>query len=425
MRNILAVIIGVMTVISALGCDNLYNDITGELNANYFHGTRQFIASDGAASDIFGRSVAISADGSTMVLGSPYAAVSGKSQQGSAYVFRWNGSSWVEMKLAASDGEANDNFGGDVAVSADGNTVVMGATGDDSGKGSAYVFRWNGSSWMQKKLTASEGAANDAFGASVAVSEDGDVVIVGASYDDVDLNSDQGSVYVYRWNGSSWVETKITASDGLASDYFGCSVSVSSDGNIIVVGAHGDDDKGTDSGSAYVYRWNGSSWVGTKLLASDGTGSDYFGMSVSVSADGNTVAVGAYMDDDMGSGSGSVYVYRWNGSSWAQIKITAGDGVAGDGLGNSVAVSADGAMIAVGSPWNDIMGANSGAAYVYRWNGSSYEQVRKLNAEDGLADDRFGQEVAVSQDGAAVVVGAYWDDVGSNSNQGSAWIFAE
>ncbi|MBL6998064.1 MAG: hypothetical protein ISR75_06480, partial [Phycisphaerales bacterium] len=117
---------------------------------------------------------------------------------------------------------------------------------------------------------------------------------------------DSGSAYVYRFDGSSWIETKLLASDGAYLDEFGGSVAV--DGDTVVVGARLDDDNGSSSGSAYVYRFDGSMWVETKLLASDGASDDRFGYSVSV--DGDTVVVGARYDDDNGSSSGSAYVYR-------------------------------------------------------------------------------------------------------------------
>ncbi|MHC4272933.1 MAG: FG-GAP repeat protein, partial [Planctomycetota bacterium] len=159
------------------------------------------------------------------------------------------------------------------------------------------------------KILASDGADSDDFGMSVAVS--GDVVVVGANRND-DNGADSGSAYVYRWNSSSWVETKLLPSDGAADDYFGHSVAVS--GDVAVVGAHQNDDAGADSGSAYVFRWNGASWLETKLTASDGAAGDEFGFAVAVS--GDVVVVGARGDDDNGDYSGSAYVYRWNGTSW-------------------------------------------------------------------------------------------------------------
>jgi len=211
----------------------------------------------------------------------------------------------------------------------------------------------------EQKLLASDGAADDRFGDSVSIS--GNVALVGAELDD-DKGTDSGSAYVFRWSGGSWVEEqKLLASDGAADDRFGSSVSIS--GNVALVGAELDDDKGTDSGSAYVFRWNGSSWLEEqKLLASDGAGSDYFGSSVSIS--GNVALVGAYLDDDNGTYSGSAYVFRWNGSSWVEEqKLLASDGAADDRFGDSVSISGD--MALVGAFWDDDNGTDSGSAYVF------------------------------------------------------------
>ena len=223
---------------------------------------------------------------------------------GSAYVFRWNGSNWVqEQKLLASDGVSGDWFGG--AVSIDGNVALVGAQGNDDtdyNSGSAYVFRWNGSNWVEEQeLLPSDGAAFDFCGESVSV--DGNVALVGAVEDD-DKGDDSGSAYVFRWNGSNWVqEQKLLPSDGAADDYFGVSVSIS--GNAALVGAEGDYGR---SGSAYDYRWNGSNWVEEqKLVASDGAYYDYFGASESISS--NEALVGADRNDDKGNQSGSAYVY--------------------------------------------------------------------------------------------------------------------
>ena len=150
-------------------------------------------------------------------------------------------------KLMASDGAADDYFGNAVAL--DGDTAVIGAYGDDEGAGSAYVFRWDGATWVEHKLTASDGAADDYFG-FYSVALDGDTAVIGATGDD-DLGDRSGSAYVFRWDGATWIEHKLTARDGAAYDSFGVSVAV--DGNTAVIGAAGDDDLGDDSGSAYVF----------------------------------------------------------------------------------------------------------------------------------------------------------------------------
>jgi hypothetical protein len=264
----------------------------------------KLLASDGAADDWYGRSVCISGD--TAVIGACYEDDNGFNS-GSAYVFRFNRSSWVqEAKLLASDGAANDWFGCSVGISGD--TAVIGALYDDdksNASGSAYVFRFNGSSWVQEaKLLASDGAAGDYFGYSVSIS--GDTTIIGAHYDD-DNDSDSGSAYIFRFNGSSWVqEAKLLASDGAVIDYFGRSVSIS--GDTAVIGANGNDENGYNSGSAYLYDFSDPCNITeTKLTATDAAAGDYFGYSVAIS--GTTAIVGALGDDDAGDHSGSAYLF--------------------------------------------------------------------------------------------------------------------
>jgi FG-GAP repeat protein/fibronectin type III domain protein len=365
-------------------------------------GVTKILASDGAAWDLLGQSVAI--DGDTIVIGASRDDDNG-TDSGSAYVYRWNGSAYDEIKLTASDGATGNWFGYSVAV--DGDTIVIGAYDDDdngSGSGSAYVYRWNGTAYDEIKLTASDGAARDYFGEAVAV--DGDTIVIGTEYN----GASSGSAYVYRWNGTDYDEIKLTASDGSASDYFGQSVAI--DGDTIVIGAYDDDDNGSGSGSAYAYRWNGTDYDEIKLTALDGGAGDTFGLSVAV--DGDNIVIGAMYDDDNGTNSGSAYVYRWNGTAYEEIKLAASDGVAHDCFGCSVAV--DGNYVVVG----DSNSFRPGCAYAFRWNGSAYEEVKKLTAPDGLAGDEFGCSVAI--DGNNIVIGAY-DDDDNGSRSGSVYVY--
>jgi hypothetical protein len=345
---------------------------------------QKLIPDDGAADDYLGVSVSVSGD--TAIVG----AVGDDGLRGSGYVYRWNGSAWEqETKLTAGDAVAGDYFGWSASVSGD--TVIVGTPYDDSSRGSAYVYRWNGSTWVQVvKLSADDGAADDAFGYSVSIS--GETAAVGAAADD----TRRGSAYVYRWSGSAWVqEAKLSADDGVADDNFGWSVSVS--GEIVVVGARSEEN---NRGSAYVYRRSGGAWVQeAKLTAGDGVTGDIFGHSASIS--GQTVIVGAYGDE---GGRGSAYVYGWNGSTWAQVaKLTAGDGEASDYFGASVSISGDIAVVgAVGDE------SGRGSAYVYHWNGSSWMEELKLIAGDAVAGDYFGWSASVSDD--TVIVGTPYGD---------------
>ncbi len=388
----------------------------------------KLVASDGAAQDLFGWSVAVSGDAA--VVGSRYDDDNGH-RSGSAYVFRSDGSSWVqEAKLLASDGAEFHYFGNAVAISGD--TAVVGAMwgvdNNDDRSGAAYVFRDNGSNWVQEaKLLASDSDWYDQFGWSVAVEDD--VAVVGASWSD-DAGDYSGSAYVFRYNGATWVEEqKLLPFDGATEDWFGSAVAIS--GDTVVIGAqyvHLDIWTGGDPispGSAYVFRYNGSTWVEEqKLLASDGAVADEFGCSVAVS--GDVAVIGAHRDDDACPGgeaycdSGSAYVFWYDGLNWIeQQKLLPSDAAARDEFGWSVALSGDTAV--VGSYRDDDFGCDSGSAHAFHFDGASWVEGQKLLASDAGRADHFGISVALSGDTA--VVGARCDaDNGTDS--GSAYVFS-
>ena len=380
---------------------------------------QQLMASDGAANDNFGASVAVSGD--TVVVGANSDDVGANADQGSAYVYVRSGVSWTQQQqMTASDGAANDNFGNSVAVSGD--TVVVGANSDDVGananQGSAYLFVCN---WTeQQKLTAADGALNDAFGTSVGIS--GDTVVVGAYQDDVGANPNQGSASVFVRSGTAWSQqAQLIASDGAANDRFGESVAIS--GDTVVVGApNGDVGVNPNQGSAYVFVRSGTTWTQqAKLNASDGAADDDFG-SLGIAISGDTVAVGAWRHN-VGANvdQGSAYVFVRSGTTWIQQgQLTASDGGAGDEFGRSVAISGD--TVAVGAVRHNV-GANNdqGSAYVFVRSGTTWTQQAQLAASDGAALDHLGSSVAISGD--TVVVGAELNDVGANGDQGSAYIF--
>ncbi|MFZ5797427.1 MAG: hypothetical protein C4563_06890 [Desulfobulbus sp.] len=375
-------------------------------------------ASDGAAGDWFGLSVAISGD--TVVIGTYNNSIT------PVYVFTKLSSGWTDMtqtaKLTASDGTAGDFFGSSVAISGD--TIVVGAKFDNSSTGSAYVFTKPGSGWTDMtqtaKLTASDGEAGDWFGFSVGIS--GDTVVAGAT----NHNSFTGSAYVFTKPGSGWADmtqtAKLTASDGEGDpigggDQFGYSVAIS--GETVVVGAILDDGPAADSGSAYIFTKPGSGWVdmtqSAKLTANDSEALDYFGATVSIS--GDTIVVGAYGDN---TSTGSAYVFAKPGSGWANMtqtaKLTASDGSIVDRLGYSLAISGD--MIVVGALVGDEN--STGYAYVFRKPGRDWvdmTETLKLATIDKAIYNYFGASVAINSD--TIVVGAY----GENSFTGAAYIF--
>ena len=400
----------------------------------------KLLSDDGVMLDDFGYAVAIFGD--TALVGAPEVSdPSNGNECGAAYIFRRsrdpNGpaTGWVweqESKLMASDGEAEDHFGLRVAIS--GNVAVIGAPNDDdngSSSGSAYVFRFDPNEpelWVEEaKLLADDPAPDDLFGNHVAIS--GNTIVVGAIWDD-DNGLDSGSAYVFRFDPNEpelWApEAKLLPDDGAEGDLFGSSAI--SD-NVIVVGAYHDDDNGTDSGSAYVFRFHSNSpegWVQeAKLLADDGSPDDLFGLSVSIS--GEAVVIGAPDDDDVADGSGSAYVFRYTPDpndpyglwSWVQApKLTASDAAETDWFGSRVAISGDTVLIGVSRDENEF-GYFAGAAYLFRYDPSYSEwvEVHKLLASDGYDLNYFGRGIAIHGDTA--VIGA----TGGGNQLGSAYLF--
>lgn len=272
----------------------------------------KFVASDDDIDDRFGQSVSISGD--CAVVGAWLNDASGVNS-GSIYVFyRYNGGTedWGQQaRLEASDAAAQDRFG--YSVSINGEYIIAGAIGDDNYKGSAYIFKYKNSAWTQQaKLTAADGATSDKFGTSV--STDGYYAIVGARLND-EKGEDAGAAYIYEPNktdSNNWDQkAELTASDAAENDYFGTSVAIGQ--GRALVGAYANDDNGSSSGSAYIFEpneINPDDWIqSAKLTAPDANAGDYFGFSVAVGI-GRQAIVGARGDDDNGSDSGSAYIFK-------------------------------------------------------------------------------------------------------------------
>jgi hypothetical protein len=327
----------------------------------------------------------------------------------------------IQKMIRGCDGAADDEFGYDLTVKGDWATI--GAYGVSSSTGAVYLYKYDGYHWVfMQSITASDGAEYDYFGSSVAMSETGHLV-VGALWGD-----DSGAVYLYTLNSTSntWGdEQKIVASDGAEGDDFGLAVAMSETGHL-VVGAPENDDMGYDSGAVYLYTLNSTSntWGDEqKIVASDGAEYDYFGSSVAMSETGHLV-VGALWDDDMGDDSGAVYLYTLNSTSntWGdEQKIVASDGAAGDSFGYAVAMSETGHLV-VGAPYDDDKGSSSGAVYLYTLNCTSntWGDEQKIVASDGAAGDKFGSAVAMSGTGH-LLVGAPWD---GDKRYGSGAVYA-
>jgi hypothetical protein len=373
---------------------------------------QKIIASDAAGEDRFGRSVSI--NGNYAIVGADGDDNNG-SASGSVYIFNRYGTTWTQQqKLLASDGVKYDSFGWSVSISGD--YAIVGANYDNDngiGSGSVYIFKRDGTTWIQQqKLLASDGSTKDYFGQSVAIS--GDYAIVGADGD----NSSTGSAYIFKRDGATWIQQgKLTASDSAVEDWFGWSVSISDD--YAIVGAVYNDDNGSMSGSAYIFNRDGTTWIQqAKLTASDAAAEDCFGWSVSIS--GEYVIVGAGGDDDYGQWTGSAYIFKRNGTTWIQQqKLLASDAAQSNCFGDSVSISGDYAIVGA-----DGDNSSTGSAYIFKRDGATWIQQGKLTASDGTEHDAFGYSVAIDTDSGsyATIVGAYQsEDNGYQS--GSAYLF--
>jgi hypothetical protein len=315
----------------------------------------------------FGYSVALSADGNTALIGGPY----DSSQVGAAWVFTRSGSTWTPPNLTGTGANEIGNgwFGFSVALSADGNTALIGGPNDNSYAGAAWVFTRSGSTWTPQgpKLTGTgTGAtANAQFGSSVALSADGNTALIGGAGD----NTNAGAALVFTRAGATWTPqttTKLTGANEIGNGYFGGSVALSGDGNTALIG--GSNDNGV--GAAWVFTRAVSTWTlqGAKLAgtASGASANADFGFSVALSADGNTALIGAYNDNGgVGTaGLGTAWVFTRSGSTWPPqgTKLNANDESGHGYFGNSVALSADGNTALIGGYADNSM---AGAAWAF------------------------------------------------------------
>ena len=429
-------------------------------------------ASNPDANDEFGRAVAVSGD--TLVIGAPNedsTATGGPSnngalEAGAVYVFVRDGSGWTQQAVLKADVlTAGDDFGRAVAIH--GNTLIVGAREEDSNSttinsgatnnsaaaaGAAYVFVRNGTAWSQQAyLKASNTGAGDEFGCSVAVS--GDTAIVGARYEDGG-GTDSGAAYVFTRSGTSWTQQRLLrASDDAAGDQFGVSVDI--DGDTALVGAHEEDQLGTDAGAAYVFVRSGTTWTEQRILRATGGGAgDGFGAEVAISGDsvviraasedGNATTVNGTVNNSAAD-AGAAYVFVRSSSTWSQqayLKPT--NTTAGDQFGRSVDI--DGDVIAVGAPLedsaatgingnaNDNSATDSGAGYIFTRSGTTWTQTAYLKASNTTAGDNFGISNTVRIAGSQVIIAAPLEDSvnqgvygngvdNGRTNSGAAYVF--
>lgn len=308
------------------------------------------------------------------------------------------------------DGEAaNDSSGSSVSLSADGQRLAIGASGNDGNgdnSGQVRVYQWSGTDWDQLGADIDGKAANDFLGISVSMSSDGNRLAITANADD-DTWYKIGLVRVYQWTDAAWTQLGTDIRGEQEFDYFGSGVSLSSDGNRLAAGAvQNDGNNGSWSGHVRAYQWSDTDWV---QLGSDIDGEaayDHSGDAVSLSADGNRLAIGAIMNDGGGENSGHVRVYQWSGNAWVQLGADLDGEAAFDFFGSAVSLSKYGNRLTIGAYGSD---DNAGQVRVYRWSGTDWVQLGAGIVGEAEGDES-GDIISLSSHGNRLAIGAFKND---------------
>ena len=352
----------------------------------------------------------------------------------SAYVeASFNVMTWSQRGLDIGGESAGDYSGWSVSLSSDGNTVAIGALYNDGGganSGHTRIYDWDTIStpnkWTKRGLDINGEAAGDYSGISVSLSSNGNTVAIGAVYND-SAGSNAGHVRVYYWDTvatpNKWTKRGLDIDGEAAGDFSGVSVSLSSNGNTLAVGAHYNDASGnllSDAGHVRVYDWNTVAWTKRGLDIDGEAANDQNGVSVSLSSNGNTVAIGARYNDGAGSDAGHARIYDWDTVSTPNMWIQRGSDIngeaAGDYSGSSVSLSSNGNTVAIGAIYNDASGnllSTAGHVRIYDWNVSEWTQ-RGLDIDGEAAGDNSGWSVSLSSDGNRIAVGAIYNDASGN-----------
>jgi hypothetical protein len=397
----------------------------------------------GANEDLFGYDVAYSGDGTTVVIGTPYSDEGGRANSGVAYVYNRDGSFWrFRSKLVPSDPAAGDLFGSAVAISYDGGTVLVGApfkaepTFGFAEVGAAYVFARGGNNWtQQRRLLASDRQRGDRFGFAVSLSSDGNMALIGAPDEGNGPNFYNGAAYFLTRSGTTWTEeTKLVAYDQSTDASFGYAVALSADGNRALIGAPYKAYPTNESGAAYIFSRTGTAWtVGGHLRPPNWFTAAYYGWSVALAGNGGTAIVGAPGETTSGtipSFEGAAHVFNFTGSDWVFFtRLTAPDRQRGDRFGESVSLSFDGRTGLVGAN-NDDEGSfvDVGSAHVLKRPANDWVFQRKLLPSPSNVQQPYGQgfgnSVSLSANGALAIIGAPYSDTDSWTNGGVAYLYA-
>ncbi|CAK0897706.1 unnamed protein product [Prorocentrum cordatum] len=382
---------------------------------------------DGEASgDRSGEVVSLSSDGSRVAIGARYNDGATELDSGHVRVFVLSGNTWSQLGQDI-DGEASGDYSGVVSLSSDGSRVAIGAaTNDGAGLnfGHVRVFGLSGNTWSQLGQDIDGEAFDDNSGFSVSLSSDGSRVAIGAIFND-GAGSNSGHVRVFGLSGNTWSQLGQDIDGEASGDRSGLAVSLSSDGSRVAIAAQQNDGAtGSNSGHVRVFGLSGNTWsqLGQDI---DGEASgDVSGRSVSLSSDGSRVAIAAQLNDGAtGSNSGHVRVFGLSGNTWSQLGQDIDGEASGDVSGVSVSLSSEGSRVAIGATRNDgATGFDSGHVRVFGLSGNTWSLLGQ-DIDGEASGDRSGVSVSLSSDGSRVAIGAFFND-GAGLDSGHVRVFA-
>lgn len=366
------------------------------------------IASDAQAGDVYGAAVALSRDGNTLAVGADLKS----SGSGAVYVYARTSQGWVQQaRLESKLPDESSGFGFSLSLSDDGRRLAVGAPFETlavSEQGAVYVFEQQDKAWVKRAhLKASNGRESDWFGTSVALSGQGDALAVGARHEDGPTARpviESGAVYLFGWNAGGWTEQDyLKARHPKVADRFGASLALSLDGTTLAVGT-----QSVDKGAVSVFKRDASGWGEQAVLQPRQTvAQDRFGAQLALSAKGDTLAVGATGDAGL---AGAAHVYTQRSGRWQlQARLRAPQPQPGDAFGERLALSADGAVLAV-SAVHGMHAREAGAVHVFSREATSWSPQRYLTPANAGAGDLFGSSLGLSGDGRLVAVGARLED---------------
>ena len=375
-----------------------------------------------AASDYSGRSVSLSSDGSTVAIGATNNDGNG-TDAGHVRIYKDSSGTWTKIGSDI-DGEAAGDYSGySVSLSSDGSTVAIGAyrnDGNGTDAGHVRIYKNVSGTWTKIGSDIDGEAAGDYSGYSVLLSSDGSTVAIGALFNDGN-GTDAGHVRIYKDSSGTWTKIGSDIDGEAAGDRSGSSVSLSSDGSTVAIGAYGNDGNGTDAGHVRIYKNINGTWTQVGSDIDGEAAGDYSGYSVSLSSDGSTVAIGALFNDGNGTDAGHVRIYKDSSGTWTKIGSDIDGEAAGDYSGYSVSLSSDGSTVAIGAYRNDGNGTDAGHVRIYEDSSGTWTQVGSV-IDGEAAGDQSGRSVSLSSDGGTVAIGAINND-GNGTDAGHVRVY--